>query len=153
MFPIWPGESRTKFLGSTFLGVKFFLGKNFFGSNFFWVKNFGGQNFLRSKFFGVQIFWGPNFLGSKFFGVKFFWGQNILSRVGGWIMWEYSWAGLGLSLAIKISKNPKNLKNVQKEISGSEEKGDFKCGPAQPNLFLFLFCLVELIALNCPKLP
>ena len=46
-----------------------------------------------------------------------------------------SWAGLGLSLAIKISKNPKNLKNVQNEISGSEEKGDFKCGPAQPNLF------------------
>ena len=47
-----------------------------------------------------------------------------------------SWAGLGLSLAIKISKNPKNLKNVQKEISGSEEKGDFKCGPAQPNWIL-----------------
>ena len=49
-----------------------------------------------------------------------------------------SWAGLGLSLAIKISKNPKNLKNVQNEISGSEEKGDFKCGPAQPNLSLSL---------------
>ena len=43
--------------------------------------------------------------------------------------------GLGLSLAIKISKNPKNLKSVQNEISGSKEKGDFKCGPAQPNLF------------------
>ena len=46
----------------------------------------------------------------------------------------------GLCENIAISKNPKNLKNVQKEISGSEEKGDFKCGPAQPNLSVPCCC-------------
>ena len=69
-------------------------------------------------------------MGSKFFGVKIYLWENIAI--------SSSWAGLGPSLAIKISKkSKKSKKNVQKEISRSEEKGDFKCGPAQPNLFFY----------------